>query len=94
MTGRLSRSRSPPHLLGIPDAVLSTAMRDVRVPGRMELVDEGQDFVAVVDYAHSPDAVERVVASVEPADGCRRIVVQAARPLAALNRPGRPTTTS
>ena len=63
------------HLLGIPDAVLSTAMRDVRVPGRMELVDEGQDFVAVVDYAHSPDSVERVISSVEPAPGGRRIVV-------------------
>jgi len=27
------------------------------VPGRMERVDEGQDFVAVVDYAHKPAAV-------------------------------------
>ena len=32
------------------------------VPGRMELVDAGQDYVAIVDYAHSPDAVERVLA--------------------------------
>lgn len=63
------------HVLGLPDGALSTAMRDVRVPGRMELVDEGQDFVAVVDYAHSPDSVERVVASVEPDANGRRIVV-------------------
>src|SRR3954470_2085676 len=27
------------------------------VPGRMERVDEGQPFLAVVDYAHTPDAV-------------------------------------
>ena len=64
------------HVLGISDEILSTAMRDVRVPGRMELVDEGQDFVAIVDYAHSPDAVERVIASVEPGSTTgRRIVV-------------------
>lgn len=29
--------------------------------GRLESVDVGQDFVAFVDYAHSPDAVSRVL---------------------------------
>ena len=36
-------------------------------------IDAGQDFTVIVDYAHSPDAVERVIRSVH-ADG-RRIVV-------------------
>ena len=31
------------------------------VPGRMERVDAGQPFLALVDYAHTPDAVERVL---------------------------------
>ncbi|MHA2789362.1 UDP-N-acetylmuramoyl-L-alanyl-D-glutamate--2,6-diaminopimelate ligase [Corynebacterium sp. S7] len=31
------------------------------VPGRMERIDEGQDFVAVVDYAHKPGAVAAVL---------------------------------
>ena len=31
------------------------------VPGRMERVDEGQPFLAVVDYAHTPDAVTRLL---------------------------------
>ena len=32
-------------------------------PGRMESVDCGQDFTALVDYAHTPDAVRNVIAS-------------------------------
>lgn len=30
-------------------------------PGRLEAIDLGQDFKAIVDYAHSPDAVENVL---------------------------------
>jgi UDP-N-acetylmuramoyl-L-alanyl-D-glutamate--2,6-diaminopimelate ligase len=32
------------------------------VPGRMERVEAGQPFLAVVDYAHTPDAVARLLA--------------------------------
>ena len=31
------------------------------VPGRLETVDAGQPFLAVVDYAHTPDALENVL---------------------------------
>lgn len=31
------------------------------VPGRMQVVDEGQNFEVIVDFAHSPDALERVM---------------------------------
>jgi UDP-N-acetylmuramoyl-L-alanyl-D-glutamate--2,6-diaminopimelate ligase len=31
------------------------------VPGRMERVVAGQEFLAVVDYAHSPDSLERLL---------------------------------
>ncbi|MFI9624277.1 UDP-N-acetylmuramoyl-L-alanyl-D-glutamate--2,6-diaminopimelate ligase [Streptomyces sp. NPDC052042] len=33
------------------------------VPGRLERVDAGQDYLAVVDYAHKTDAVESVLRS-------------------------------
>ncbi len=31
------------------------------VPGRFELVDEGQDFSVIVDYAHTPDGLENIL---------------------------------
>jgi UDP-N-acetylmuramoyl-L-alanyl-D-glutamate--2,6-diaminopimelate ligase len=36
------------------------------VPGRLERVDEGQDFEVVVDYAHKPDAIEAALATLRP----------------------------
>ena len=31
------------------------------VPGRMELIDEGQAFTAIVDFAHTPNALRRAL---------------------------------
>ncbi len=45
------------------------------VPGRMERVDVGQPFLAVVDYAHTPDAVETLLRSVRAVTAGRVIVV-------------------
>ncbi|WP_424922796.1 UDP-N-acetylmuramoyl-L-alanyl-D-glutamate--2,6-diaminopimelate ligase [Aeromicrobium phragmitis] len=45
------------------------------VPGRMERVDAGQDFTAVVDYAHKPDAVVAVLDALRPVTPGRIIVV-------------------
>ncbi|MBA3809775.1 MAG: UDP-N-acetylmuramoyl-L-alanyl-D-glutamate--2,6-diaminopimelate ligase [Solirubrobacterales bacterium] len=35
--------------------------RGVRVPGRFEPVEAGQDFAVLVDYAHTPDSLENVL---------------------------------
>ena len=39
------------------------------VPGRMEHVRAGQPFLAIVDYAHTPDAVARAIAAVRETTG-------------------------
>lgn len=48
---------------GADTATAATALGEVDVPGRMQRVDRGQDFLAVVDYAHKPAAIESVVAT-------------------------------
>lgn len=45
------------------------------VEGRMNLIDEGQDFTVIVDYAPTPDAFEQVYAAVKPAAKARIITV-------------------
>jgi UDP-N-acetylmuramoyl-L-alanyl-D-glutamate--2,6-diaminopimelate ligase len=45
------------------------------VPGRMERIDAGQEFTAVVDYAHKPDAVIAVLTALRPVTPGRLIVV-------------------
>jgi UDP-N-acetylmuramoyl-L-alanyl-D-glutamate--2,6-diaminopimelate ligase len=50
------------HGLGEPlDVLLAALERGVRVPGRFEPVDRGQDFAVLVDYAHTPDSLENVL---------------------------------
>ena len=48
--------------LGVEPAVIRTALAAAgRVPGRFEPVDEGQDFTVLVDYAHTPEALDNVL---------------------------------
>jgi UDP-N-acetylmuramoyl-L-alanyl-D-glutamate--2,6-diaminopimelate ligase len=52
------------HALGGElDVLIAALEHGVRVPGRMEVVDEGQDFAVLVDYAHTPDSLENVLRS-------------------------------
>lgn len=61
--------------LGFDTATAVQAFGDVHVPGRMERIDRGQLFLALVDYAHSPDAIRRVLESLQSAVSGRIIVV-------------------
>jgi len=50
------------RLLELPDAAIAAGIASVGgVPGRFELVDEGQPFTVVVDYSHKPGALENVL---------------------------------
>jgi UDP-N-acetylmuramoyl-L-alanyl-D-glutamate--2,6-diaminopimelate ligase len=45
------------------------------VPGRLERIDAGQDFLAVVDYAHKPDAVVAALEALRPLTRGRLVLV-------------------
>ena len=61
--------------IGLDDAARGLASV-AAVPGRLEPVSAGQDFLVVVDYAHTPDSVENVLRAARPlADGGRVLVV-------------------
>lgn len=45
------------------------------VPGRMEIIDEGQPYTVVVDYAHTPDALQNILDTVKSLTQKRVILV-------------------
>jgi UDP-N-acetylmuramoyl-L-alanyl-D-glutamate--2,6-diaminopimelate ligase len=48
--------------LGVPFAsALAALARHEGVPGRMQRISAGQPFTVVVDFAHTPDSLERVL---------------------------------
>ncbi len=62
--------------LGVPlDTIAAALPRFGRVPGRFEPVDEGQDFGVLVDYAHTPEALENVLRAARPVTEGRLHVV-------------------
>jgi UDP-N-acetylmuramoyl-L-alanyl-D-glutamate--2,6-diaminopimelate ligase len=61
--------------VGVPVETALAGIAGTVVPGRMEPVDAGQPFVAVVDYAHTPDAVSTALAALRGATEGRLITV-------------------
>jgi UDP-N-acetylmuramoyl-L-alanyl-D-glutamate--2,6-diaminopimelate ligase len=61
----LTAAASAGLCLGVPGPDVAAAVAHVdNVPGRLERVDVGQPFPILVDYAHTPDALERLLQAV------------------------------
>ncbi len=58
-----------------PDVMRAALAAVYGVPGRFESVDEGQEFSVIVDYAHTPDSLEKVLRLAGEIATGRRIVV-------------------
>ncbi len=51
--------------LGIDPKKCASVMKNVTpAPGRFESVSQGEDFSVIVDYAHTPDALDKLLSSV------------------------------
>jgi len=60
-----------------------TALRDFRtIPGRMERIDEGQPYIAIVDFAHTPNALENALKA------CRGMLSEGKRLIAIIGSAG------
>lgn len=61
---------------GLPPESVSRGLETLKaVPGRMEPIDAGQPFAVIVDYAHTPDALTRVLQAARAMARGRVIVV-------------------
>jgi UDP-N-acetylmuramoyl-L-alanyl-D-glutamate--2,6-diaminopimelate ligase len=46
---------------GVSTGVIASAVsKFAEIPGRVEKIDAGQDFEVIVDYAHTPDSLEKL----------------------------------
>ena len=61
---------------GIPaDVAAETLGRVQPIPGRMERIDAGQPFAVIVDYAHTPDSLRKVLETLRPLTAGRLLAV-------------------
>jgi UDP-N-acetylmuramoyl-L-alanyl-D-glutamate--2,6-diaminopimelate ligase len=62
--------------LGIDPATIAEALHDAPVvPGRFEAVVAGQPFAVIVDYAHTPDGLEKAIHAARQAAGSASVHV-------------------
>lgn len=61
--------------VGVAPEQAAPGLARARVPGRLESIDHGQDFLAVVDYAHKPGALRAVLDTLRSQRTTRRIAI-------------------
>lgn len=61
--------------IGVPVEAIQTGVAALHgIPGRMERIDEGQPYLAVVDFAHTPNALENALTTLREITAGRLIV--------------------
>ncbi len=61
---------------GIDSAIIATAIATApQVPGRVEKIKNNKNALVLVDYAHTPDALEQVLKTISQLDGKRILTV-------------------
>ena len=63
------------RVVGVTPEQAAPGLATAQVPGRLESVDRGQRFVALVDYAHKPGALQAVLESLRSQAGGRLAIV-------------------
>lgn len=64
-TYNAAAAASTAYEMGVPLANIKKGLESVsEVPGRMQLIDEGQDFAVIIDHAHTPDALENLLKTI------------------------------
>ena len=63
------------RVVGVAPEEAAPGLAGAQVPGRLESVDRGQGFMALVDYAHKPGALQAVLENLRPQGGGRLAVV-------------------
>lgn len=62
--------------LGVPAGAVIQGIASLgSIPGRMERIDLGQEFIAIVDFAHTPNALRAALESLKPVNGGRLIAI-------------------
>jgi UDP-N-acetylmuramoyl-L-alanyl-D-glutamate--2,6-diaminopimelate ligase len=64
------------------DSIAEGVARVQTIPGRMERIEEGQEFIAVVDFAHTPNALRRAL------EAGQRMIAQEGRVIAVFGCAG------
>lgn len=63
-------------VLGIPQATIKKGIEALKaIPGRFEKVDAGQPFRVIVDFAHSPDSLQKLLETFRPLTKGKLILV-------------------
>jgi UDP-N-acetylmuramoyl-L-alanyl-D-glutamate--2,6-diaminopimelate ligase len=61
--------------VGVSPEQAAPGLRAANVPGRLEPIDRGQSFLALVDYAHKPGALQAVLQTLREQGSARLAVV-------------------